>query len=46
MMYAGVTGSALIAMYCLSLYFSAGKKEEKTPKADQVAEALVTSLDN
>ena len=49
MLYAGAAGSALIAMYCLSLYFST-KKEEKTPKSDQVAEALfdpsVTALDN
>ena len=43
-MYAGVAGSALIAMFCLGLYFSRNNKtEEKTPKMELIAEALVTS---
>ena len=41
--YAGVAGTTLAFMLCASLYFS--KKEEKSQKYDQVAEALVTQLD-
>jgi len=42
-MYAGVAGSALVAMFCLGLYFSRNNKtEEKTPKMELIAEALVT----
>jgi len=42
-MYAGVAGSVLAVMFCLGLYYSANKKvEEKTPKAELIAEALVT----
>jgi len=41
--YAGVAGTTLAVMLCASFYCS--KKEEKAQKFDQVAEALVTQLD-
>ena len=42
-LYASIAGTTLAAMLCASLFYS--KKEEKAQKFDQVAEALVTKLD-
>lgn len=42
--YAGVAGTTLAIMLCASMYLTK-KEEKKADKFDQVAEALVTQLD-